>query len=440
MKESNQQSPVHWRRQHRLFVALLLGIFILVGLLAVRYDRQWDLTQSQRNSLSQQSIEVIEQFEQPIQVTAFTRGNPKVKQLIQRILNKYQTHHELVLTFTNPDTAIDAVREYGISRDGELLFHYAGQSALASDLSETSITRALYRLLQQDSRQVVFVTGHGERGLGNGQGDFGALLERLKNAQINVAQLNLNSSQTIPDNTDLLVIAAPTQPYQTTELMAVVKYIQAGGRLLWLAEPTSQPLPLLVSELGVRAGEGVLMNQSSKRYQLDNPRYLAIEPQSRFPVLKDINTMLLLPEATPLTVLPTAAKTNWQMIDLLNLDKETVVKQGNTISQAELPVRLAVALVASEVSQSQKVIIIGDADFMSNQFIGVGQNADFAVNLMRYLSEPNDQFIQLDNDLPAPVVMSLQTLSRLALFFIVGVPIFILLMGWWVMRRLGRAI
>ncbi len=55
---------------------------------------------------------------------------------------------DIDLTYRNPDTAIDAVREYGISRDGELLIHYQGATAHATALDETAITRAIYQLLQ----------------------------------------------------------------------------------------------------------------------------------------------------------------------------------------------------------------------------------------------------------------------------------------------------
>ncbi len=58
----NKVKKYNWQRQHRLFVTLLLAIFILAGILAVRYDRFWDLTLNRRNQLSETSVKIVRQL------------------------------------------------------------------------------------------------------------------------------------------------------------------------------------------------------------------------------------------------------------------------------------------------------------------------------------------------------------------------------------------
>ncbi len=101
---------------------------------------------------------------------------------------------------------------------------------------------------------------------------------------------------------------------------------------------------------------------------------------------------------------------------------------------------IAVLLTSKKALQSQKVIVIGDANFMSNQFIGFGQNMDFSLNLFEYLSATNDDFIQINDNLPTPVVMSEKTIGYLAVVFMMIVPIAILLIGLSVRAILRRKV
>ena len=57
--------------QNSLFVILLIAIVAAVIYLTKDIDTVWDLTQSKRNTLSQASIDVLEQITEPISITAF---------------------------------------------------------------------------------------------------------------------------------------------------------------------------------------------------------------------------------------------------------------------------------------------------------------------------------------------------------------------------------
>ncbi len=427
-------------RQHYYFLTMLIGIFILVGLLAVRYDRRIDVTFDGRNSLHPNSVEVVKQLDAPLSITAFSRGNPQVKKLIQRLLEKYRQHVDIRLNLQNPDTAIDLVQAYQITRDGELIIEYKGQKTHVEDLSERSITRAIYRLLQPASKEITFVIGHGERDLGNVLSDYGALSEKLQTGDFKVGQLDLNLAGQVPKTTDVLVIADARQPYAANEIQAVIDYLNSGGKLLWLGEADSQPLPDLVAYLGAKITPHTLINRLSKKYQLNQPDYIVIEPTSDLVVLNNINTMLLFPKASPIERLPTAASQNWHALTFLQPTGESFVKQSKTIAKAEKAVPLGTLLTANQAEQSQKAVLIGDADFLSNQFIGFGQNTDFALNLFSYLSAVDDAFIQVGDDLPPPVVVSEKTMGYLALIFMLLVPVAILIIGLLVRAILRRKV
>lgn len=431
-----------WQWQHRRFIALLVVVFVCIGLLVVRYDRRIDLTFNQRNALNTSSQAVVKQLNAPLTITAFTRGNPQVKRLIHRQIDKYRDYADIRLHFENPDTAIDAVREYNITRDGELLLSYQGKTALANSLNETTITRAIYTLLQDKNTRVLFITGHGERNLDNAENGYGALFERLKRQHMQVGQIDLKIAQTVPQSTDVLVIADPKSPYNNKEITAINDYINNGGRLLWLSEADSDRLPGLVSALGVTTEAATLINRSNRKYDLHNPTYVVIEPLpadgQQFPPLQTVNTMLLFPQISPVTLLPTAATEQWQTTTVLTAQGETFIKKAQSVEKADNAPIVARLLTAKAVEKPQKVVVIGDADFAANQFIGFGQNSDFAANLLRYLAVKDTRFITADDGMPPPVVLSDKRFGYLALVFVVAVPLCWLMIGFFVRRRLRR--
>ena len=57
--------------QNGVFVGLLLGIAALVIFLAEESNIRWDLTHSQRNTLSTATIETLKKIDSPITITAF---------------------------------------------------------------------------------------------------------------------------------------------------------------------------------------------------------------------------------------------------------------------------------------------------------------------------------------------------------------------------------
>lgn len=425
----------HWQRQQAYFLALLLGIFILSGLLAVRYDRAWDLTQNHRNQLHETSITLMQQLQAPLTVTAFSRGNPKVKSLINRVLSRYQQHGDIRWQFKNPDSEIDAVRDYGISRDGELLLTYQGKSLRVEALNETAISRGIYTLLQGKIRQAVFLSGQGERDFSATSTGYAQLQQRLRDSDIDSLAVDINLSGGVPNNTDLLVIADPQHPYSEQTVVVIADYLQRGGRLLWMG---GVPQPALTRLLGATVVSDKLISTSAREYGLDNPRYIPVIPRqdSRPKLLQNLSTMLVLPNASPVSVLPTEAGQQWHAEAFLDVGGELMQQTGNTIKPATTPVTVGIALTPLDVAKRQGVWLIGDADFVADGFIGLGENADFALTLFQHLTAPDDQHIQFANALPTPVVLSTQTIAYLGLGFIVVLPLGLLWVGRRVRRRL----
>ena len=71
------------------------------------------------------------------------------------------------------------------------------------------------------------------------------------------------------------------------------------------------------------------------------------------------------------------------------------IRFGDDENEIAGPLPLALSLQRSLYDeanelQEQRIIITGDADFLSNRYLGNGANLDIGVNLMNWLSEDDD--------------------------------------------------
>ena len=79
--------------QNSLFVVLLVAIVASILYLTRDVKTQWDLTQSKRNTLSQASINVLDEVSGPITITAYATtqdAESDLRKLIQDFITPYQ--------------------------------------------------------------------------------------------------------------------------------------------------------------------------------------------------------------------------------------------------------------------------------------------------------------------------------------------------------------
>jgi len=135
--------------------------------------------------------------------------------------------------------------------------------------SETEYSAAFKRLLQADMPKIDFVVGDGERKISKkGDREYKTVTTEktfryaLINQGFDVDTVSLNT-QGIPDNIKALVIADPQNPLSAVALQKIQAYVAKGGNLIIAGEPGRQEMlnPLLKT-LGVQLNNGMLIQQS----------------------------------------------------------------------------------------------------------------------------------------------------------------------------------
>jgi ABC-type uncharacterized transport system involved in gliding motility auxiliary subunit len=428
-----RRSRLQFRLQNIAFVGLFLTVIGLLGWLSHRYAFQADWTAGNRNTLSEASQAVLENIPGPIKITAFAREQELLRRQIEELVSRYQRYkNDLALDFVNPDTQPARVRELGITVDGELLIEYQGRTEKVSDLSEEDLTNALQRVARGAERWVTFLEGHGERQAhGQANHDLGDWVHFLENRGFHVQPVNLAANPTIPDNTSVLVIAGPRVDLLPGEVALIENYVAQGGNLLWLGDPGPlHGLEPLAERLGVSFQPGVVVDPTTQLVGIDQPDITLVVNYGSHPVTRGFNTLTLFPQASALKY---AATDGWQSSAILHTVERSwsetadlsgtisfdaqedikgplviglalsrtlpVPKEGKPAAeettQAEGPTDVSPAETDNDIgAQKQRVVIIGDGDFLSNAFLNNGGNLDLGLSIINWLST-DDAFIAI---------------------------------------------
>ena len=396
------QFQIRW--QTTSFVLLFLGAVGLMAWLSTRYSFEADWTANQRNSLSEASIAALKVIEGPVTVTAYASEDENIRRGITELIKRYQRiKPDLQLTFVNPAAEPEQVRQLNITLDGELIFSYAGRSEHVKEFSEQSLTNTLQRLVRSGDRWIVFVEGHGERAAqGAANHDLSGWVRQLTGKGIKVQSVNLASTPQIPNNTSVLVIAGAQVDYLPGEVKILRDYVEHGGDVLWLADPGSlHGLQPLAEQLGIEFYPGVIVDPTTQLFGINDPRFAIVAEYSFHPVTRGFNRMTLFPQAAGIDfkkpegwqgepILQTVART-WSETGKLTgdiaYDKGKDMPGPLTVGIAmNRELKAAAAASGADSKREQRVIVVGDGDFISNSFLGNGGNLDLGMNMVNWLS------------------------------------------------------
>ncbi len=479
----NPHSSHYLKQQNRLFTVLFLIFMGLLAFLSTRYVYLSDWTLNHQNSLNNMSLTLLKKMLEPIEITSYT-NNKKTQQAIRTLIKRYQNNKpDIHLKFVDPDQDPEKTRALNISIEGEMLIRYEGRQENVTQLSEQDISNTLYRLLRANKRRLFFIQGHGERHPNQDANfDLSQLSRHLSKQGFLIDTINLAKEKSIPDEVAILVIAGPRLAFLPFELKLIINYIDAGGHLLWLADPlkVSSNHPMhgllpLAKHLGIEFIDGVVVDPSTEQYDIERPDYAIITQYPQHPINEGFSSITLFPQAAGIERLPTFLRNNKlnvpqssPSLQAFNISAFLMTIEQSWIETSPLkehlhfsdlldvmgPITIGMALnrpltFATEQStteqskteqsiKEQRIVIIGDGDFLSNTFIGNAGNLTLGLNIFNWLSH-DEQFMNIPTRIKDDIILDLSPiqLSLLGSFFLVFIPSLLLLIGSliWFKRR-----
>jgi len=433
------------RLKNSLLTLALVGLLSGLAALSYYFTGQVDITRNASNTLSEASQKVVATLPDNIQITAYIKKDTGLRRQIEQLIDRYRAYKvDISLAFIDPASIPEKTRELNIGSEGVILVSYQGRVERLILIDETSLTNALLQLVNANERWVSFLSGHGERAAtGIANFDLGTFGKTLDQRKIKAQSLNLATVQAIPDNSSLLVISAPAVALMKGELTLIKQYIDKGGNLLLLTDPNNSQLTPLLDYLGIRVLSGTLVDGQSKLYGIDDPSFVLASEYSKHPITKGFQTITVYPTVSALEVEPTSpfestallssAKQSWTetspVSGKVRFDAGGVEKAG--------PLNFAYTLTRDmDKNIQQRIVVVGDGDFLSNTYIGNVGNLDIGLRIINWLIH-DDNFI----DIPAKTTpdaslqLSNTEIAVISFGFLITLPVLLLATGFWIWRR-----
>jgi len=439
------------RLQGILFPALLLGCFMLLAWLSHHAAWRIDWSAGGRYSLPAASVETLRALDGEVEILAFARS-AKVRRQVRRFLQPYlELHPQWRLRFIDPLAAPEQVRTHAIEVQGELVvLAGARRHKLSPDsrgrYAQRDLTGALQRLLRERPAPLVFLGGHGERrATGEANHDLGEWGTYLAERGYPLREWSL-ADGALPTDTGVLVLAGAQVALPTAEVEALLAYLRDGGNLLWLLDPKPEPsLEPLADQLGVRPAPGLVLQSSSLLQKTGDPSILPVAASGymEHPALHGFDLVTLFAGSAALL----SAPRDWKAVDLIRSDAEAWLETGplrgevgyDPAGDVRGPLALAVALERPAGERSQRVVVVGDGDFLSNAYLANGGNVQLGLRLVDWLSG-TEALLGTPPPLPddAQLQLPVQHLYLLVAVFCMFLPVILLGTGELLRRRRHR--
>lgn len=436
------------RLKNWLSTLVLLGALGAAAWLSTRYSFQADWTRNASNTLSPATQKLLQMMPGKVNITAYIKSGLPIRLQIAHLIDRYtQLKPDLKLNFIDPNKAPEKARELNIGEEGLVVAEYQGRVEKLNFIDEAALTNALLQLSHAEDRWVTFLTGHGERSPeGEANFDLNRFGKELARRKINARTVNLAKMPGIPNNSALLVIASPTVALLPGEIEIVKQYIQRGGNLLVMTEPGDQALGFIWPVLGIHPLPGQIVDKAAKLAGIDDPGYVIVSDYTHHPVTRNFQTLTVYPVAAGLVI---DADTTFESTPLLSSGAESWTETGpltGTIrfepdgSEKQGPITLAYALTRNlDDNNQQRIIVVGDGDFLANTYIGNAGNLDMGLRMVNWLIH-DERFIDIPAKTAPDRTLKLTTtnIAVIGFGFLIVLPLCLLATGFVIWRRRRR--
>lgn len=331
--------------------------------------------------------------------------------------------------------------------------------------TESEISAAIKRLVIAQLPVVGFVTGHGERDSKSSQDrDYKTITQEktfrysMVNQGFDFKEIDL--AKDIPADINILVVANPRRNYSENELQTLNRYVQRGGNMLLTGEPEQADVfNEIARPLGVTLEPGVLVKQQEAL----QPDLLTLQPTAAGAnfsfYLKPMimrQEVITMPGAAGLVVASDGPFTATTLFASDSAGTWNELQEGNFIDakpvfESELGEKegarpTVLALSRTVGNREQKILVTGDADWISNSELFISRNQVNAANfslVSTAFSWLSDGEVPVDMRLKDPIDKTLRigesSWNYFSILFKIIIPLGMLAIGMiiWIRRR-GR--
>ena len=463
-------------------VVIVLGILVGINYIASRQNKRWDLTAAQQFGLSEQSRKILESLESPVAITVFGRENDFAR--FRERLDEFEYGSSQVTTqYIDPDRSPAVAREYEIQTYGTAVFEYDGRTERVTSPLEQDLTNGLIKVVSGKEKKLYFLQGHGEKDTVSAERDgYNGITEALQRENFAVEKLVLAQQTDVPDDASAVVLAGPQTDLLASEVDALQRYLESGGKLICLIDPpaTRDSAPQtgvegLLASWGFELGSDVVVDVSGVGQLIGTDASVPVAASypdhaindgfnllTAFPLARSVSAASPTDGPAPQPFIETGAR-SWAELDIDALTEGEEVALDSESGDREGPISIGLAVskpVSVPVDQAPtgegsqdsdveaepddttpletRLAVVGDSDFASNFALGIQGNRDLLLNIVNWAAQqenliairprdPEDRRITLTAD-------QQQRIFWLSILMIPGLVIGSGVYAWWERR------
>lgn len=457
--------------------AAALALVAMFNYLAIRHYTRFHLNRSAEAALSSRTREVLAALTNTVKIIVYFDENDPLFPRVKGLLKEYQyasprIQVEYVDYMRDVAAALKVKEEYKLTSDNRdlVIFESGGNKVTAggtelsdydySDLvagaskevtrthfkGELLFTSKIYSVAAGKKTVAYYMVDNGEHAtngdMADGYGKYVALLRDENNFEIR--PLRLISTNEVPPDCSLLIIAGPTTPLAGAELERIERYLNQGGRALiaFNQQSARTGLEKLLAKWGVEIGQNRVEDRenspSTSGYDL-----VAAELGAH-PIMNPIRggrVLLFMPRSIRAARPPGARGDDSKVDELLFSGPGTQVFVGRneidpTLSRPQPLMAVVEKSVTGLQRGSTRIVVLGDSVLWGNNFIKNDANRQFAASTANWLV---NQSVLLSGIPPRAlktykITMTQNQLRSVQWALLAGMPggvLFIGLLVWW---------
>jgi ABC-type uncharacterized transport system involved in gliding motility auxiliary subunit len=391
------------------YILVVLAAAVICNVLGDRYNKSYDATANKRYSLSPQTAKIVRGLKEPAVITYYNQSTRfhEGKDLLDEYANLSPKVH---VDYVDPDKNPEAAREAGIRELGTAVVQVGTRKDTAKNVTEEGVTGAFIRDLKSGTRTVCFVSGSGEHRLDDSEREgFSQFKDLLAKDDYETKSIDLLQKADVPEDCTALVVAGPTRNYEQPEVDGIKKYVEDGGRALFMLDP---PLKLGHSEIADNDALTTLLQSWGVTMQKDlildlNPigQLAGVGPQvalvTSYGSQPIVNDMKGVATGFPLSRSLQIRNTDKTSVEKLFDSSETSLATDNLSSAAvnvndpknkkgPMPLAAAGTYNTGKENSQGRFVVVGSSSWVDNGFLDFNGNNDLALNTVNWLSSDED--------------------------------------------------
>lgn len=441
-----------------LISAVVIVIILVANMLFSKMNLQIDLSNQGMYTLTDETTGMIDKMGDDITIYYLVQSGNEVDQF-KNIVKEYDASSDKITVINkdpilNPGFAAkyvdDTVQENSfIVYDKtnkrakyidyeDMLIQETNQTTYQPEITgidvEGELTSAIQYVTSKDLPKMYIVEGHGETETGE---TFTSTMDKMN---VDVDQLATLSSDSIPEDCDILFINSPTSDFSDTETTMIKDFLTAGGKAILTLDYLSKELKNFNSILeyyGIEMVEGVTLEGNANMHISNYPNYLT--PNVKTHVITDLAYNNAVPvvmlNASGLLISDTKRST-LSLEPILTTSDESYAKvdleSANTAKEdADIAGPFNVGLLATDTYNdvTSNVVVYSSAYAFTEDTATYG-NSDLLTGTVGYLVGNNDLLsIPTKSLASAHIYPSEQQAMMLAGMTVVVIPVIILIIG-----------